>query len=142
MAEGKENRLVIDGKGAILGRLGTFVMKELLKGGSVDVINCDKVIISGRKDLVVKRIQAKQTMGRGASLKGPKYPKAPDRLMKRMLRGMLPRDRARGREAFKRFKCHIGGGYLSEDAIKNAKKFEHARPPRFSTMKEISEALK
>ncbi len=142
MAEEKENHLVVDGKGAILGRLGSFVMKELLKGGSVDIINCEKVRVSGSKDLVVRRIRDKQRMGRGASLKGPKYPKAADRLLKRMIRGMLPRDRARGREAFKRLKCYIGDGGLGEEAVKNAKKLDHKKPYKFSTMKEISEALK
>ncbi len=117
-------------------------MKELLKGSYVDVINCEKVRVSGQKDVVVKKIRAKQQMGRGASLKGPKYPKAADRLMKRMIRGMLPRDRARGREAFKRLKCHISDGGLSEETVKGAIKLNHKKPYRFSTMAEISEALK
>jgi large subunit ribosomal protein L13 len=135
-------KLVYNGKGAIFGRMATVIAKNLLKGDSVDLINCGEIIISGDKNLFAKKIQAKRNMGRGGSLKGPKYIRQPDRLVKRMIRGMLPRDRWRGQDAFKRLRCHIGNGNLDEDILKCAKGFNHNIPRKFSTIKEIIEVLK
>ena len=133
-------KIIVDGKDAILGRLGSFVAKELLKGNSVDVINSEGVIVSGSKDVIVKKIQLKREMGRGGSLKGPKYIRQADRLLKRMIRGMLPWDRAKGREAHKRLKCYVGSGEVKEG--QEVKKIEHKRPNKYSTIKEIVRALR
>jgi len=132
------NKLVYDGKDAVFGRLASTVAKGLLKGNSVDVINCEEIIVSGDKKLFAKKILAKREMGSGGSMKGPKYPRVADRLVKRMIRGMLPRDRARGREAFKRLKCYVD----SPDDVKNVIKLEHKKPRKFATIKEIVEILK
>jgi large subunit ribosomal protein L13Ae len=39
--------VVVDGKGHILGRLASYVAKELLNGQRVVVVRCDKLAISG-----------------------------------------------------------------------------------------------
>jgi len=135
-------KLVYDGTDAVFGRFASVVAKDLLKGNSVDVINCEKIIVSGDKKLFAKKILAKREMGSGGSMKGPKYPRVADRLVKRMIRGMLPRTKARGREAFKRLKCYEGNGPLKEDDLKDAKSFEHKKPMKYSTIKEIVEILK
>tara|TARA_Y100000310_G_C20469968_1_gene709491 strand:- start:120 stop:533 length:414 start_codon:yes stop_codon:yes gene_type:complete len=136
------NKLIVDGSGATFGRMASFVAKELLKGGSVDVLNSEKVLISGDKNVFAKRVREKREMGSGGSLKGPKYIRQEDRLLKRMIRGMLPRDRARGRDAFKRLKCHIGNGDFKEDELKNVKTFNHKKLMKSSTIKEIMELIK
>ncbi|MCK5320993.1 50S ribosomal protein L13 [Candidatus Pacearchaeota archaeon] len=135
-------KIIYDGKGAVFGRLASVVTKDLLKGNFVDIINCEEIIISGKKELFVEKIRAKREMGRGSSLKGPKYIRAEDRLIKRMIRGMLPRDRAKGREAFKRLRCHIRNGELAEEDLKNVKEFKHMKPMKYSTIKEIMGRLK
>jgi len=38
----------------------------------------------------------------------PHWPRRPDMLVRRMIRGMLPFDKPRGRAAFKRISVHIG----------------------------------
>ena len=135
-------KLIYDGEGAIFGRMATVVAKDLLKGNSVDLIHCEGIIVSGNKNIFAKKIQAKRNMGRGGSLKGPKYIRQPDRLVKRMIRGMLPRNIRKGEEAFKRLKCHIGNGNLDENVLKNSKKFKHNIPRKYSTIKEITGMLK
>tara|TARA_Y100000310_G_scaffold207084_1_gene207545 strand:+ start:135 stop:554 length:420 start_codon:yes stop_codon:yes gene_type:complete len=135
-------KIMFDGEGAILGRLGTQVAKELLKGNEVVVVNSAKVIISGRKEIVVEKITRKQQMGRGGSMKGPKYPKSADRLLKRMIRGMLPWDRAKGKEAYKRLKCFIGSGDLKDEELKNSRKLNIKKPLKSATLGEVVKALK
>jgi large subunit ribosomal protein L13 len=101
-------KIIIDGENAVLGRLGSYAAKELLKGNSVEIINSEKVIISGSKDNFVERIKKLRRMGSGGSMKGPRYIRKSDRLLKRIIRGMLPWDRQKGRDAYKRLKCYIG----------------------------------
>jgi large subunit ribosomal protein L13 len=134
-------KIIYDGTDAVLGRLSTMVAKDLLKGDSVDVINCEEIIVSGDKRKFAEKIMAKRDMGRGASLKGPKYSRVADRLVKRMIRGMLPRDTARGREAFKKLKCYIGAGGLKEDEVKTARRVEFQKPMKYSKIKEIVELI-
>jgi len=136
------SKLVYDGSDAVFGRMASVVAKELLKGHSVDVINCGKIIVSGDKKLFAKKVLTKGEMGRGGSLKGPKYPRVADRLVKRMMRGMLPRTKAKGREAFKRLKCYVGNGPLVGDDLKDVKSFEHKKPMKYSTIKDIVAILK
>lgn len=136
---GNMEKIVFDGEGAILGRMATVIAKELLKGNSVDIINSEEVVISGDKNKIIRKIQAKMNMGRGSSLKGPKYIRREDRLLKRMIRGMLPRNINKGREAFKRLKCYVGSKEIKEDKILN---FRHRKPLKFSKMKEIVGGLK
>jgi len=135
-------RIIVDGDGAVFGRMASFVAKELLKGNYVDVINSEKVIVSGSKNVIVEKIRAKRRMGSGGSMKGPKYIRKEDLLLKRMIRGMLPRDRARGREAFKRLKCHIGLGDFEKDKLEKIITIPDKKPMKYSTIKEITIALK
>jgi len=124
-------KIVYDGDGARVGRIGSVVAKELLKGKEVFVINSENAVVSGSKKRIIEKIQAKRAMGRGGSMKGPKISKLSDRLLKRMIRGMLPWDRTRGREAFKRLRCFVGNGGLKEEDLKEVKKFNSKMPLKF-----------
>ena len=132
------SKLVYDGTDCVFGRLASVVAKELLKGNSVDVINCEAIIVSGDKKVFAKKVLTKREMGSGGSMKGPKYPRVADKLVKRMIRGMLPRDRMKGQDAFRRLKCFIGNPDEAKDAIK----LTHKKPMKFSTIKEIVRILK
>jgi len=138
---GKMSKIVIDGDRAIFGRMASNVVKELLKGNSVDIINCANIIISGGLKGFVSGVNKKRQMGRGGSLKGPKYSCKEEMLVKRMIRGMLPRDRSKGREAFKRLRCHVGEGDLGGEA-KTAKKYEFKIPMKYFQIKDAVGLLK
>jgi large subunit ribosomal protein L13 len=133
---------IIDGENAVFGRLASFAAKELLKGNSVELINSEKVLISGDKKKFVEKMRAKLKMGRGASMKGPKYIRKEDRILKRMIRGMLPWDKPKGREAFKRLRCYIGNGNLDEKDLKNIIKIENNKPLKYFSVKEFVRELK
>ena len=131
-------KIIYDGSDCVFGRLASVVAKDLLKGGSVDVVNCEKIIVSGDKRKFVEKMRLKKWMGEGGSLKGPKYPRVTDRLVKRMIRGMLPRDRMKGQEAFRRLKCFVGEPEETKDAVKLNQK----KPMKFATVGEIVRLLK
>lgn len=98
--------MIINGNGAILGRLASKVSKELLKGQQITVINAENIIISGNPKAILERYKEKTK--RGGPHKGPFYPRYPDRLFRRVVRGMLPYKKERGRKAYKKLKVHMG----------------------------------
>jgi large subunit ribosomal protein L13 len=95
---------VIDGKNTVLGRLATFVAKELLKGNEVSVVNVEKVIITGSPKKIVGNYLKKRRIG--SPHHGPFFPKKPDLILRRTVRGMLPKT-SRGRNAFKKLRVYI-----------------------------------
>ncbi len=98
--------IYIDGTDVILGRLSSIVAKKLLEGEEVVILNAENVAIVGKRDRIFAEFKEKREIG--SSRKGPFYPRMPDRIVKRTVRGMLPRDRPKGRMALKRLKVYIG----------------------------------
>lgn len=114
MTERKET--VIDAEGAVLGRLASEVAKQLLMGQKIVIVNAEKAIVSGEPARTTKRFFEKRERG---SHKGPFYPKQPDRLLRHVIRGMLPHRKQRGRDALKNLKVFIGcpQNYVSSEKI-------------------------
>ena len=98
--------MIIDAKDAVLGRLSTYVAKQLLLGNKIDVVNCEEAIVSGKKQSILENYIRR--IDRKAPTKGPYLYRRPDFFVKRTIRGMLPFKRARGRHAFGHIKCYIG----------------------------------
>ena len=97
--------MIIDATDLILGRLASFAAKKALQGEKVDVVNCESAVLTGNKKQILAKY--KQRRDRGIPLKGPYYPRYPDRIVRRTIRGMLPWEKTTGREAFKRVMCYI-----------------------------------
>ncbi|MEK6845358.1 MAG: 50S ribosomal protein L13 [Nanoarchaeota archaeon] len=91
----------------ILGRLASVVAKELLLGEDVVIINCEKAVISGRKENLVARENWKRSLT-GYPLKTPSRSRLPDRFVRLVVRRMLPWKIARGKEAYKHVMCYRG----------------------------------
>ncbi len=97
--------IYIDAKDMILGRLASVVAKKLLNGESVYVVNSEKSVITGKPEATITEYKEKRA--RGDPYHGPFFPKNPERVFKRTVRGMLPYKTPRGSEAFKRLKVFI-----------------------------------
>ncbi len=127
---------IIDGKGAVLGRLASYVAKEVLKGEETIILNCEQIIITGSKKNIEESFHEKRSRV-GSSQKGPKHSKSSEKIVKRTIRGMLPEHRfGRGREAFKRIKCYVGvpKEFQESKTIKAGKE----KPNKFIQIKEVS----
>ena len=48
----------------------------------------------------------------------------------------------KGQDAFRRLKCYVGTGAVTEDEMKSVIKLTHKKPMKFSTIKEIVGLLK
>jgi len=134
-----EKEIIIDGENAILGRLASYTSKELLKGKEIIIINADKVIITGRKEEIVEKYLKLMKKG-GSSLKGPRIIRSSERILKRVIRGMLPHKKGRGSDALKRVRCYndIPEEYKEKKKIKSGK----VKTTRFITLKELAKRLK
>jgi len=107
--------MIIDAKNLILGRMASYVAKKALLGNKIDIVNCEKSIVIGRKKEILAKYHKRMHMG--VQAKGPFLPKMPDRFVKRTIRGMLPYKTAKGTIVYKNIKCHIS----IPDKFKNEK---------------------
>lgn len=96
---------VVDGTDAVLGRMASVCAKKLLQGEEVRIINAEKALITGRPASTnEKYIRLRQI---GSPQHGPFYPRRPDGIVRRAVRGMLPKTK-KGRAAMKRLRVEIG----------------------------------
>ena len=113
---------IIDASGAILGRLASEVAKRALKGEEIIIINAEKAVISGNKEAVLEKYLHRRRIGNPK--KGPFFPKRPDLIVKRAIRGMLPYKKKKGKEALKRIRVFIG---VPEELKIEAERVEKAK---------------
>jgi len=100
--------IIIDGKNAVLGRLASYAAKESLKGEEITILNCEQVLITGNKKDIKENFEEKRKKV-GSGQKGPKVSRTNEKIVRRVIRGMLPDHReGRGKEAYKRIKCFVG----------------------------------
>ncbi len=129
-------KIIVNGEGHILGRLSSIIAKKLLEGNEIVVVNVEKVIVSGEKRMVVDSY--KKILGVKVHLSHkwrPKRPRSPIRLFKASVKGMLPKNNKRGREALSRLKVYVG----VPDEFKDAEMvvFKDAYKDRLKTNKYV-----
>lgn len=132
-------KIIIDGNGAVFGRICSFAAKKALEGNDIVIVNSEKVIISGNKKDILKKYKIIKTKG-GHSLKGPKYSRISYKMLKRGVRGMLPDHRKGiGKQAFSRIMCYQGvpKEFESEKMIKSKK----IKPNKYIELKQLSERI-
>jgi len=129
---------IIDATDAPIGRLASIVAKRLLNGEEIFIVNAEKAIITGNKDEIKERYRRKREIG-GTKRKGPFFPRMPHMILKRTVRGMLPYQQPKGRQAFKRLKVFIGVPEEFKD--KEIEKIEFQKSKNYITLKELSEYL-
>jgi len=147
-----ETTYVFNADGLIMGRLASTVAELLLKAARDDrddkviIINSEKAIVSGRPRSVLNTYQAKYKLNHPR--KGPFFPRMPDMIMKRTVRGMLPYQRKNvGRRAIRNLKVEIGcPSHLESDLPDGHEsgddsKIRRALPDRFILLGDISANL-
>jgi large subunit ribosomal protein L13 len=103
--------VVIDAENAVVGRLASYVAKRALSGEEeVIVINAEKAIMTGNREYIFEKYLQKRNRKSITNPRrmGPKYPRRPDDIVRRIIRGMVPYKKPKGRDAFKRVKVMVG----------------------------------
>lgn len=138
------SRVYVDATNQIAGRLCSKVAKLILTGKGVSVVNAEKALISGARQAVMTEwMQRLEIASRVNPIYGPIHPRRPDTILRRMVRGMVPRRKPKGPAAMKRLRVYIG----VPERLKamHFTRFEDAqatRPiPVYVTVKELSKNL-
>ncbi|HLC59421.1 MAG TPA: 50S ribosomal protein L13 [archaeon] len=132
---------IYNAENQVLGRICSVIAKDLLKGEAVVVVNCEKSVVSGTPKATKVQYLAKKE--RGDVFHGPFFPRYPDGIFRRTVRGMLPFDMKRGRIAYKNLTVHVG---LPEE-LKNRKmikveKFDSNKlPTKFVSLSDLSVSM-
>ena len=137
--------IVIDATDHIAGRLSSQVAKLLIKGNRVSLVNCEKIMISGTRENIIKEYREFLEINSIINPKhGPVHYRRPDTMITKMIRGMLPYGKKpSGVEAHKRLRAHIG----SPKELKSIEKiqFEKAKIKKsasnYTTMGELGRVI-
>ncbi len=132
------NKIVIDGDGAILGRLASYAAKQALLGKNVAVLNCENIVISGVRVTTLAEYRTVRARG-GHAQKGPYFPTQPAMIVKRTIRGMLSHREGRGAAAFKRIRCYEG---IPKEFAESKKEKIKKSDAGVLNLKELSEELR
>ncbi len=133
-----EDKIIIDGTHATMGRLSSFVAKQALLGKKIIIVNVNEVVIVGKKEDILSKYQILVKKG-GSSQKGPRIIRTPERILKRVIRGMLPHKQMRGRDALNNIRCYneIPTEFLEVKKIRAGKE----KRGKFILLKELSKLL-
>lgn len=119
MADNKKPQtIVVDATNHIAGRMCSHVSKLLLQGNKVAIVNAEKAMLSGNRYMTIR--EAKEYLEINSvtnPIHGPFHPRRPDTILTKMVRGMVPKQKTSGIEAFQRLRVYIG----VPEEMKNAK---------------------
>ena len=131
---------VIDASDCVMGRLASSVAKTLLNGEEVHIVNAENAVISGSKDMIFGEYISKRNLNHPR--KGPYYPRMPHMMLKRAVRGMIPYQKPRGREAFKKLKVDIGTPIsLKKEKLEIVEKAKMNNSTKYIKLGDISKNL-
>jgi large subunit ribosomal protein L13 len=122
----QNKHVVVDASNCISGRLCSKISKLLLQGNRVSVVNAEKVMVSGNKYQVIESYKKNLEVSSVTNpIHGPFHPRRPDTIITRMIRGMVPKRKPSGIQAFKRLRVYIG----TPEELKNSamKTFEDTK---------------
>ena len=103
------NEVIVDATGCIAGRMCSRVSKLLLKGNRVSVVNSENAMLSGDKYMTINLYKEYLEISSVTNpIHGPFHPRRPDTILTRMVRGIIPKTKTSGIEAFKRLRVYIG----------------------------------
>ncbi len=122
--------MIIDATNQVLGRVASFAAKKALLGEKIEIVNCTNAIITGTKTDILTKYKGKRS--RGDPFHGPYFPRQAEKIMKRTIRGMLPRRQEKGQSALKLVVCYRG-----VPEVLNNKKFETIKGADVSKMSNL-----
>ncbi|WP_302080502.1 50S ribosomal protein L13 [Salinibaculum rarum] len=130
--------LVVDARDCIMGRVASNVAERALDGETVAVINAEQAVITGREDAILEKFKDRRRHG---SDRGPTYPKRPDRIFKRSIRGMIPYKTTNGREAFENIRVYVGNPNDQDGEVLDGTSLDRLSNIKFVSLGDVSETL-
>lgn len=85
------NFMIVDVKGLVAGRVASKIAKAVIKGEKVMIINSEEAVIVGNPVSIMERYNVRTHVKVLSNPHfGPKYERIPSKMLRRMIRGMLP----------------------------------------------------
>ena len=102
--------VVVDAKDRVLGRLASTVAKQLLNGKKVAIVNAEMAFVTGNKIALVRRYRTRLNLQEKENPEhSPYWPRRPDMLVRRVVRGMLPyHKKPSGKTAYRNLRVFMG----------------------------------
>ncbi|GAA0288168.1 MULTISPECIES: 50S ribosomal protein L13 [Halobacterium] len=130
--------VVVDARDCIMGRVASNVAERALDGETIAVVNAEQAVITGTKEDIFETYNKRAELG---SDSGPYYPKRPDGVFKRAIRGMLPYKQQDGREAFENVRVYVGNPFDEDSEVIEGTSLDRLSTIRFVTVGEVSKEL-
>ena len=130
--------VVVDARNCIMGRVASEVAQKALAGEKVAIVNAEDTVITGSEEDVMGVYRKRVEVG---SDQGPYYPKRPDRIFKRAVRGMVPYKTDDGREALSNVRVYVGNPFDEDGDVIDDTSLDRLSNIKFISLGEISEKL-
>ena len=133
----------VDGSNLVAGRLSSKIAKRLIDGETIVIVNAEKVVMVGRREEIVAKYKKKvdATVHSNPHF-GPKYERIPSRILKRMIKGMLPNRKVTAERIMKQLKIYNGVPITLKDTkFETVSGVTYNDKHDFITLKEISELI-
>jgi len=130
--------VVVDARDCIMGRVASQVAETALDGQTVAVVNAERAVITGREEQIKEKYKKRVDIGADNQYF---YPKRPDGILKRSIRGMLPHKKQRGRDAFENVRVYVGNPHDEEAEVLEGTSLDRLSNIKFVTLAEVSETL-
>lgn len=147
-----QEEIVVDATNMKLGRMASYVAKNLIQGKRVVVINAEKAVVTGTKKAILKRylMLLGRSQKRSIHRPGVWYPRAADKLVWYTIVRMLPKKKPKGRMAASRLRVYVNvpekykdaKPVTFEDAKLTSSRSRSGRLIRYMTVEQISRELK
>ena len=129
--------VVVDARDCIVGRVASNVAQRALDGERVAVVNAQSAVITGNEEATMDVFRKRVEVGAES---GPYYPKRPDGILKRSIRGMLPYKSTDGREAFENVRVYVDNPF-EEGEVLEGTSLDRLSNIKFTTLGDIAEQL-
>ncbi len=135
--------MIVDASGLVAGRFSSKIAKRIVKGENVVIINAENTVVVGTKE----NILAKYKQRVDASVLsnphyGPKYSRIPSRMLRRMIKGMLPNKSKTAERLLKQVKVYNGfPKELKNNKLETITEVKCNEKHDFMTLKELAELL-
>jgi len=130
--------VVVDARDCIMGRVASQVAEAALDGQTVAVINAERAVITGREEQITEKFKKRVDIGDDNKYF---YPKRPDGILKRSIRGMLPHKKQRGREAFENVRVYVGNPHDKDGDVLEGTSLDRLSNIKFVSLGEVSDQL-
>lgn len=141
----QEKIIYIDATDQIVGRLASVVAKKLLEGYKVIIVNAAKAVLSGEKNRVIEgyKLLLKVKTHYNPEKSGIRRPRTPANILKRAIRGMLPIDKPKGREAYRRLRVYtwVPKGLKNVEFVKIPEASVERLKGRYVYLEEVARAM-